>query len=65
MLNFSRKIIKTQNDLIKETVNPNLDEVPRQIVLFTEVEEFFYGNEDVPGLLGKPIRRSYLNVKRQ
>lgn len=49
-----RKIIKTQNDLIKETVNPNLDEVPRQIVLFTEVEEFFYGNEDVPGLLGEP-----------
>lgn len=49
-----RKIIKTQNDLIKKTVNPNLDEVPRQIVLFTEVEEFFYGNEDVPGLLGEP-----------
>lgn len=49
-----RQIIKTQNDLIKETINPDLEEVPRQIVLFTEVEEFFYGNENVPGLLGEP-----------
>lgn len=47
-----RDVLKTQNRLIRETVNENLDEVPRQIVLFTEVEEFFYGNREVKGLMG-------------
>ncbi|MGN1084286.1 MAG: glycosyl hydrolase 115 family protein, partial [Lachnospiraceae bacterium] len=49
-----RKVLKTQNRLIRETVSEDLDSVPRQIVLFTEVEEFFYGNEKVPGLMGDP-----------
>lgn len=47
-----RDVIAIQNKLICENVNPNIDEVPRQIVLFTEVEEFFYGNEEVQGLIG-------------
>lgn len=46
-----RKVLKTQNQLIRETVNKDLTKVPRQIVLFTEVEEFFYGNETVSGLM--------------
>lgn len=49
-----KKVIKTQNELIRETVNPDLSAVPRQIVLFTEVEGFFYGNEDTPGLMEDP-----------
>ena len=49
-----RKVIKTQNELIRETVNPNLAAVPRQIVLFTEVEGFFYGDEETPGLMEDP-----------
>lgn len=49
-----RDILQAQNKLIKDNVHPDLDQVSRQIVLFTEVEEFFYGNEDTPGLIGDP-----------
>lgn len=47
-----RDVLKTQNRLIRETINEDLDKVPRQIVLFTEVEEFFYGNKETKGLMG-------------
>ena len=47
-----RDVLKTQNQLIRETISEDLSQVPRQIVLFTEVEEFFYGNENVKGLMG-------------
>lgn len=46
-----RNVLKTQNALIRETINEDLDQVPRQLVLFTEVEEFLYGSKDVPGLM--------------
>lgn len=49
-----RKVLKTQNQLIRETICEDLECVPRQIVLFTEVEEFFYGNEKVKGLMDDP-----------
>jgi len=49
-----RNVLKKQNQLIKETINEDLSKVPRQIVLFTEVEEFFYGNQDTPGLMNDP-----------
>lgn len=49
-----RKVLRTQNRLLRETVNPDLSAIPRQIVLFTEVEEFFYGNKGVKGLMGDP-----------
>ena len=49
-----RNVIRTQNRLIRETINEDLSKVPRQIVLFTEVEEFFYGSRDVKGLMGDP-----------
>lgn len=49
-----RNVIRIQNRLIRETVNEDLTKVPRQIVLFTEVEEFFYGSKDVKGLMGDP-----------
>ena len=53
-IDLLRNVLKTQNQLIKEIINPNLSEVPRQIVLFTEVEEFFYGSKETPGLMNDP-----------
>ncbi|MBO4687084.1 MAG: glycosyl hydrolase 115 family protein [Clostridiales bacterium] len=49
-----RKVLKTQNRLIKKHVNPNLDEVPRMLALYKEVEPYFYGDETTPGLMGDP-----------
>ena len=49
-----RNVLKTQNQLIRKTVNSDLTKVPRQMVLFTEVEEFFYGGKGVEGLMGDP-----------
>ena len=46
-----RSVLDTQNRLIAECIHPDLEQVPRQLVLFTEVEEFFYGNEDTPGFI--------------
>ena len=53
-IDLLRNVLKTQNELIRETVNDDLNQVPRQLVLFTEVEEFLYGSEAVPGLMGDP-----------
>jgi hypothetical protein len=47
-----REVLKEQNRLIKENVNERLDEVPRLLVMFTEVEAFFYGDKATPGLIG-------------
>lgn len=49
-----RDVLKTQNRLIRENVCEDLEKVPRQIVLFTEVEEFFYGDEKTKGLMDDP-----------
>lgn len=53
-IDLLREVLHTQNRLIRETINKDVMQVPRQIVLFTEVEEFFYGNKQVPGLIGDP-----------
>lgn len=49
-----KDIIRTQNELIRKYINPDLTKVPRQIVLFTEVEKFYYGDENTPGLIDDP-----------
>ncbi len=49
-----RDIFKTQNELLRKYVNPDLTKIPRQLVLFTEVEKFFYGDEETPGLITDP-----------
>lgn len=49
-----RNVLRTQNRLIKENVNADLFAVARQMVLFTEVEEFFYGGNGVGGLMNDP-----------
>lgn len=48
-------VIETQNRLITEICNPNLEEVKRLFVIFTEVESFFYGDGDTPGLINDPV----------
>lgn len=53
-INLLKEVLKTQNQLIRETICEDLNQVPRQIVLFTEVEEFFYGNENIRGLMNDP-----------
>lgn len=47
-----RDVIQTQNQLIRENINPNLSEVPRMLALYKEVEPFFYGDEHTAGLIG-------------
>ncbi|MBQ7934621.1 MAG: glycosyl hydrolase 115 family protein [Lachnospiraceae bacterium] len=53
-IDLIRSVLKTQNQLLKEVINEDLEQIPRQIVLFTEVEEFFYGNQNASGLIGDP-----------
>ena len=49
-----RRVLATQNKLIRKYVDPNLDEVPRMLALYKEVEPYFYGDETTPGLMGDP-----------
>ncbi len=53
-IDLIKDVLKTQNELIRETIDDDLKKVPRQIVLFSEVEEFFYGDDKTPGLMGEP-----------
>lgn len=46
-----RDVLQTQNQLIQENVNTDLSEVPRMLALYKEVEPFFYGDKDTPGLI--------------
>lgn len=50
-INLLRDVIETQNQLIKEHINPTLSNVPRMLALYKEVEPFFYGDKDTPGLI--------------
>jgi hypothetical protein len=45
-----KDIIKNQRKLIQKHINPNLDEVPQLLVLYKEVEEYFYGDAQAAGL---------------
>lgn len=51
-IDLLRDVLRTQNRLMKEHVNPDLEQVPRMLALYKEVEPFFYGDEDTPGLIG-------------
>ena len=53
-INLLRSVLKTQNRLIRENVNEDLDKVPRMLALYKEVEPYFYGDETTPGLMGDP-----------
>jgi len=49
-IDLLKDIIKNQHELIKKHVNTDINEVPRLLALYKEVEEYFYGNSDVEGL---------------
>ena len=49
-INLLRDVLRTQNRLIKEHVNEDLDKVPRMLALYKEVEPFFYGDAQTQGL---------------
>ena len=49
-----KDIIRTQNGLIRKFIDPDLTKVPRQLVLFTEMEKFYYGDENTKGLIDDP-----------
>lgn len=49
-----RDVIREQNRLIGKYVNESLDMVPRLFVLFSEVDAFFYGDEQTAGIMGDP-----------
>ena len=49
-IDLLRDVIKTQNQLIKEEVNSDLEKVPRMLALYKEVEPFYYGDENTEGL---------------
>lgn len=49
-IDLLKEIITTQKDLIRKHVNPDLNKVPMLLALYKEVEEYFYGEDNVPGL---------------
>lgn len=53
-IDLLRKVLKTQNKLIRKHVNKDLDKVPRMLALYKEVEPYFYGDAHTPGLMGDP-----------
>lgn len=54
-IDYLRGVLETQNNLIKENVNEDIDKVPRMLALYKEVEPFFYGDESTKGLKGDPL----------
>ncbi|MBQ7588624.1 MAG: glycosyl hydrolase 115 family protein [Lachnospiraceae bacterium] len=53
-IDLLRDVLKTQNRLIRENVNEDLDKVPRMLALYKEVEPFFYGDGVTEGLMDSP-----------
>ena len=44
-INVLRGVINKQNELMREIVNPKLEEIPRMLALYNEVEDFYYAPE--------------------
>ncbi len=53
-INLLRDVLKTQNRLIRENVNEDIQQVPRMLALYKEVEPYFYGDKHTKGLMGDP-----------
>ncbi len=49
-IDLLRDVLRTQQQLIKEEVNEDLGKVPRMLALYKEVEAYYYGDENTPGL---------------
>ena len=50
-INLLRDVLKTQNHLIRQYVNNELEKVPRMLALYKEVEPYFYGDRHTKGLM--------------
>lgn len=42
--------IRTQHGLLRELVDPDLKKVPRMLAIYKEVEDYYFGDADTPGL---------------
>lgn len=49
-IDYLKEVITTQNRLVRECVDENLDQVPRMLAIYKEVEAYFYGDERTEGL---------------
>ncbi|MCR5623467.1 MAG: glycosyl hydrolase 115 family protein [Treponema sp.] len=49
-IDLLKDVLVTQYALMKDEVNPNLYKIPRLLVMFSEVDKFYFGTEDTPGL---------------
>ncbi|MBQ8549122.1 MAG: glycosyl hydrolase 115 family protein [Lachnospiraceae bacterium] len=45
-----KKAIRTQHDLIRKHINPELKEVPRMLAIYKEVEDYYFGDATCEGL---------------
>ena len=53
-IDLIKKVLVTQNKLIREEVCEDLKKVPRMIALYKEVEAYYYGDEQNKGLMDYP-----------
>ena len=49
-IDYIKEVVEVQNRLIQETIDPDLTKVPRMIAIYKEVEKYYYGDADNPGL---------------
>lgn len=49
-IDYIKEVVEVQNDLIRETIDPDLSRVPRMIAIYKEVEKYYLGDETIPGL---------------
>ncbi len=50
-INLLKEIILKQRELIAKKVNADLTKVPQLLAIYKEVEAYFYGDEETPGLV--------------
>ena len=49
-IDLLKDVLQTQYALMKEEVDADLEKVPRMLVMFSEVDKFYFGNEETQGL---------------
>ena len=53
-IDLLKDVIRTQNRLLSEGLGKDAGDIPRLLVLYKEVEPFFYGDDKVQGLCDDP-----------
>lgn len=49
-INVIKDAIRTQHKILRENVECDLTRVPRMLAIYKEVEDYYYGDENTPGL---------------